>query len=55
MPRRHRYATRQELTELLAGDVPNVDSASIAAVLEALAARNVPVDALVKIEVDEKM
>lgn len=53
--RRRRYARRQELAELLAADLPDLDGAQIAAVLEALAARDVPVDALVKIEVDEQI
>lgn len=53
MPRRRRYADRQELAELLADDVPDSESTSVTAVLEALAGRGVPVDALVKIEVDE--
>lgn len=55
MPQRRRYATRQELTEILAGDLPDLDRASVTAVLAALAARDVPVEALVKIVVDEKI
>jgi hypothetical protein len=51
MPKRRRYATRDELAALVAAHTPT--EAEARAVLDALARLGVPVDALVKIEIDE--
>jgi hypothetical protein len=52
---RHRYATRQELVQLLAGDVPEVDVTVVEAFVQALEDRYVPVNALVKVFADESV
>jgi len=51
MPKRRRFASRQELEQLLAGREPDVDWAKA---LDALAAEGVDEGALVEIEVDEE-
>lgn len=51
MPKRQRYATREELAELLASRLSGQPAP--AELVEALAALGVNVDALVKITVDE--
>lgn len=50
--KRRRFATREELLELLAGRDPGVDWPTV---LDALAAEGVDVAALVQIEVDEAL
>ena len=50
--KRRRFATREELTELLAGREPGVDWP---AALDALTAEGVDVELLVKIVVDEEV
>jgi hypothetical protein len=52
MPKRRRFATRDELTELLARREPAVDWASALAALEA---EGVALDNLVKVVVDEEV
>jgi hypothetical protein len=51
MPKRRRYATREELTQLLAGRTADVDWAKA---LDALAAVGVDITRLVKVTVDEE-
>jgi hypothetical protein len=50
--RRRRYATREELIELLAGRSPDIDWTTVVVVLAEI---GVPVDHLVKVEVDEEV
>lgn len=52
MPKRRRFASREELLELLAVREPGVDWP---AALDVLAAEGVDVAALVKVEVDEEV
>lgn len=52
MPTRRRFATRDELAQLLAGREPGVDWP---AALAALAEAGVDVEALVQVEVDEEV
>lgn len=51
--KRRRYATRNELVELLAESERNIDQATARAVIDGLAELGAPVDALVKITTDE--
>lgn len=55
MPRRRRYATRDELHALLAGRIPQVEADALWSVLQALADEGVNLNALVKIEVAEEV
>lgn len=52
---RRRFATRQELVELLAGGTPGIVIATVDAALQALAEQGADVEALVKIVVDEEI
>lgn len=52
MPKRRRFATRDELIELLAGREPNVDWRLA---VGALAAAGIDVSQLVKVLVDEEV
>ncbi len=51
--KRRRYATRDELVELLAARAKDIDRAAVSAVIQELADLGAPVDALVKITTDE--
>lgn len=58
MPKRRRYATRDELVALLAEHINvnttgTVNESDVAAVVDALAEHEVPINALVLIAVDE--
>lgn len=52
MPKRRRFATREELAELLARRDPDVDWSRV---LDVLWAENVNLDNLVRIVVDEEV